>query len=89
MLKASEYVNKTIEVINDGMTDTDIFEIEIANNSNIPAAVYNKYLELLKNTIQSYDFKYNNGYLNNGNILFWKNKAQKYVKENFEFDILI
>lgn len=80
-----ELFDQIIGHIDNAMTTSDIHEIQYTKGK-IGHSKLDSVLTMLKQELTSYNFRYNAGYLSNGNVLIWKNKATEYVKENFVFD---
>lgn len=85
MNKTNEQLASTIiSYINEQMTKADIFELETTSQLNMSRT--QNVLRIIKEYLNSFEFVYNFKYLTNGNILIFKNRAQKYVLNSFTFD---
>lgn len=81
--RIKEQIRQSVKAMEELMSTSDILELTLNGKWNT------KVLQGIREEITKYNYSYNTGYLENGNILLWKNKAKNYVDQNFTFDTVI
>ena len=79
-----QLVNEYMNIIKNYMKKSDILEIE--NTINLSTNKFIKVCNGINEKLNAYEYEYNHKYLDNGNLLIWKDQKiiNSYVSKNFK-----